>query len=151
VSSKRRKTGKLTRKLLIHPSILRKQSVKLSVRGNHAALCQIGIQTQAAHRAEQTSDGDFLLSIGLRADSEHAPAILAIRFLLVVCVDVHIRPETNDDVFTACNGWQTAAGVLFGGGSCEQQRSCICESQPLRLEAVVDRDGKRAVVLWHVD
>ena len=117
---RRDKIGKLTRELLVDSPILRQQSVQLSVCSNHAAFGQIGIQTQATHRAEQTPDRDFLLSIGLGANGEHTPAVLAVRFLLFVRVNMHVWSKSNDDVFTAGHGWQTATSIFFGGGGCEQ-------------------------------
>lgn len=56
---------RLTGKLLINPPILRQKAIKLAIRSNHPTLRKIRIQAQTPHSAEQTSNGDFLLTIGL--------------------------------------------------------------------------------------
>ena len=91
----------LTGELFVDSAVFRQQAVKLAVRGDHAAFGQICIQAQAAHGAEQTSDGNFLLAVCLRADGEHAPAVFAVGLLLVAGVDVHVWTKSDDHIFSS--------------------------------------------------
>jgi len=54
---------RITRELVIHPSILRQQPIQLLVGGYHASLCKIHVQAQASDGSRQTSHRDFLLAI----------------------------------------------------------------------------------------